>query len=220
MNNTLTKKLMQLMVLGVALVSLSACSKGMEYRASRTADGVNSNGNDTNNSCSSSTQATARVYDSGSASGTTFEQRVKGLLSALVDPQYFGTISGDANSTQTGVTIEGRIRYDSAGKIQTSQSSLKLVVTDSFVGQKDGEGKTVTAYPIQFNSASSGEVHSDRTFSAVFKDTLGEITVTGTLGGSTVTGKISYVNYTSFDGSAGASGDLGSFTLPTCAWSN
>lgn len=203
----------------VAMTALVACAKGNDSRSGRTNNNVGVSGG-TSTTCGTNTQSVGRVYDND-ASGTSFEQRVKGLLSALVDPQYFGTISGNANDAQTGVTIEGRLRYDSNGNILLEQSHLKLMVTDSYVGQKDSNGATIQAYPIQFSAASSGNMNlATKTFTLLFKDRYGEVTVTGTVDGSTVRGSISYNNNTSYNNSTPASGLLGAFQIATCAWIN
>lgn len=209
-------------MLFMAMGFLAACSSGVDMRSARssevTANGITGGAT----SCGSSTQAVGRVYDDGSSSASgTFEARVKGLLSATVDPQYFGTISGDPSNAQTGVTIEGQLRYDSAGNVTLSQTTLKLSVLDSFVGQTDTTGTTISAYPINFSAASSGTVNlATKTFTVLFKDNYGEITLTGTIGGSTTTGTVSYKNYVSYNGGTVSSGTLGAFQIPTCAWTN
>lgn len=217
----MSTQLMKMVMSFVVLVTLAACSKGASERSARATDGnLGATGN--TSTCSSAAQAVGRVYDGGVASGGTFEQRVKGLLSATVDPQYFGTISGDGNDPSTGVTIEGRLRYDGAGNVLMNQTNLKLVVTDSFVGQKDSTGAVIPAYPMNFAAASSGTVNvAAKTFTIVFKDSYGEITLNGSFNTSMVTGTISFANSTTvLAGGTPASGTLGAFQIATCGWIN
>jgi hypothetical protein len=212
----------KIMTILVAVAALSACSKkddsGVTARA-----GVNALGVDSNvSTCGSTQQAVGRVYENNaSGSSYTFEQRAKGLISATVDPQNFGSISGNPNDAQSGVTIEGRLRYDANGAVILDQSNLRLMVYDSYVGQKDSAGATIQPYPINFNAATSGTVNvSTKQFTVLFKDSYGEVTVTGTINNSTVVGSISYTNYSSYNGGQGVSAVLGGFTINACALIN
>jgi hypothetical protein len=212
----------KIMTILVAVAALSACSKkedsGVTARAGVGALGVNSNVS----TCTSTQQSIGRVYENNaSGSSYSFEQRAKGLLSATLNPEVFGTISGNPNEAQSGVTIEGRLRYDANGAVILEQSNLRLTIYDSYVGQKDSSGAAIQPYPINFNAASSGTVNvSTKQFTVLFKDTYGEVTVTGTVNNSTVVGSISYTNYSSYNGGQGASAVLGGFTINTCAWIN
>lgn len=213
----MASKLTKLILILVAVSGLAACAQKTNSSIlsgrGRGAAAVPNN----SQSCSSSQQSVGRVYDNGTAGGT-FEQRTKGLLSAILNPNLFGTISG-STSGQTGVTIEGHLRYDSSGNVILEQTSMKLMIYDSYVGQLDQAGQTIDAYPINFSKASSGTMNlATKQFTIQFKDQYGEITVTGVVGGSTVTGSISYQNYTSYSGGAAASGVLGAFSIATCGW--
>lgn len=203
----------------VATFSLVACSKKSEDRSARqTGAAVGVTGNSP--TCSTAQQAVGRVYDA-SNSVSSFEQRVKGLLSATVDPQFFGTISGNGNDAQNGVTIEGRLRYDGSGNILLDQTNLKLTIYDSFVGQKDSSGNIIAAYPIQFNTATGGSVNlQTKTFTIQFRDNYGEVVLTGNINASTVTGTITYQNFVSFNGTQPSGGALGAFSIATCGWIN
>ncbi len=215
---------MKIMLSVVVFGTMVACSQNTNFRSARGMGGVTGDTGVTgsgSSNCGNTTQATGRVYDGGgSASSETFEQRVKGLLSASIDPSYFGTISGDNSNASTGVSMEGRISYDSSGNLNVSQTNLKLTVTDSYVGQTDSTGAVVQAYPMGFSTASSGAVNlAAKTFSVVFKDNYGEITVTGSFSGSIATGTISYANYqTAVAGKNPSSGNLGSFQISTCSF--
>jgi len=213
---------MKILMSFVLLASLAACSKGTEFRAARTSQAAAVTGNNSP-TCGVTTQATGRIFDSGVADGFTFEQRVKGLLAASIDPAEFGSISGDSNSTTTGVSFAGKISFEANGNVKVNSSILALTVTDSLVGQMNDKGHLVTAYPMNFSSASSGTINTTaKTFTVVFKDSYGEITLTGSYKNAMTTGSISFVNYstvsTTTTGSFPTSGVLGSFQVPTCSF--
>lgn len=207
----LTQWMKIIMCAGV-LATTVACSKGADFHSARATNTTGVVGSGVGSTCGNTTQSTGNVYDNGGGSNYTFEQRVKGLLAASVDPQYFGSI--------TGVTMEGHIAYDSTGNVNISQTNLKLVVADSFVGQKDDKGGIITAYPMNFASATSGTVNiAAKTFTVLFKDSYGEITLTGNYGSATVTGSISYTNFSTVaTGNYPTSGTLGAFQISSCAF--
>ncbi|WP_413287549.1 hypothetical protein [Bdellovibrio sp. HCB337] len=220
----MTSKFLKLMMIVVTASSLVACSKkasenNLSGRGVNNGGIVGGSGNAPN--CSTSQQSIGRVFESNaSGSGYTFEQRAKGLLSATVDPQFFGTINGSQNNTsQSGITLEGRLRYDTNGNVILDQTNMKLLIYDSFVGQTDSSGKTIQPYPINFFAATAGTMNlATKQFTVQFKDSDGDITITGTVNGATVTGSISYQNFKSYNGSTPAAGVLGAFSIPTCAW--
>lgn len=211
----------------LAVLSVSACSKKSDSRQARdpgvgTGLGVPPV---TTSACNAGQQTTGRIYEDASNplinTSLSFEERVKGLLSAKEDPQFFGTISGNGNDPQNGVTLEGRLRYDGHGAVLLDQSSVNIVIHDSLVGQLDSQNIPIKAYPIYFSAASSGTVNlQTNTFTLQFKDAYGEITLDGTIASTTVTGTISYRNYQNATGGALAAGVLGAFSIATCAWIN
>ncbi len=217
----MTINIKKLTVIFFAVSVLASCAKKSEDRTARgsgPALGVAGN----TSTCGTGQQSVGRIYEANNIDSTsTFEQRVKGLISATVDPQYFGTISGNGNDAQSGVTIEGRLRYDGNGSVLLDQSNLKITIYDSYVGQKDSSGNAVQAYPINFNTASAGTMNlQTKVFTLQFKDTYGEVTLNGTVNASTVTGTVSYQNYTSYKGGQAAAGNLGTFTIATCGLVN
>lgn len=207
----LTQWVKIIMCVGV-LAATAACSKGADFHTARATSATGVVGSGVGSTCGNTAQTTGRVYDNGGGSSYTFDQRVKGLLAASVDPQYFGTI--------TGVTIEGHIAYDTNGTVNVSQTNLKLVVADSFVGQKDDKGGIISAYPMNFATATSGTVNiAAKTFTVLFKDSYGEITLTGNYGTSVVTGSISYTNFSTVaTGNYPTSGTLGAFQISSCSF--
>jgi hypothetical protein len=200
-----------------------ACSKKSDNREARAPEvGLGVPGNTP--TCTAGQQAVGRIYESGntaSNSSLTFEQRVKGLLSATVDPQFFGTISGSGNDAQNGVTIEGRLRYDANGTVLLDQSNVKIMIYDSFVGQLDSQQQVIQAYPINFNAAAAGTMNlQTKVFMLKFKDEFGEITLNGTVNAANVSGTISYQNDKNVTGGSLSAGFLGEFSIATCGWIN
>lgn len=210
----------QKIVLALLVVfSLSACNQKKSGGSGRLNPGQAGPLNTAQ--CSSADQAIGRVFESSVAgSNVPFEQRVKGLLAATVNPQYFGTISGNGQSAQNGVTLEGRLQYNpQSGAVVLEQTNLRLTIYDSFVGQADEGGSPIQPYVINFETATSGTVNvATNQFTLQFGDQYGSVSVTGQMAGTTVTGTISYQNTTNFDGSAGYGGTLGDFSISTCGW--
>jgi ABC-type amino acid transport substrate-binding protein len=196
----------------LALASLSACApaKMTTTSAARSAGLV---GNSVNSiSCKGKA---GRVY---SASGSSLEQGVLGLVSATDNPNLFGTIDGSATATQTCVALEGRLSYDASGAVNLSQTSMTLTIYDSKVGSVDANGSTIEGFEITFAKATSGQVLADKSFTLQFSDSYGTIQFSGTVG-SAVTGTINYQNYSSYaTGVANASGTLGAFTIPAASF--
>jgi hypothetical protein len=119
------------------------------------------------------------------------------------------------------VTIEGRLRYDGNGNVLLDQSNLKIMITDSFVGQLDSGKKPVQPYPINFNAATAGTMNlQTKAFTLLFKDAYGEINLNGIIDAKTVTGTLSYQNYVNATGGQVAASVLGAFSIPTCGWIN
>lgn len=156
-----------------------------------------------------------QVYSSKS-----FKERVGDLVSATLDPQEIGEISGTKDGSGTYVRIEAYLKFDSSGNVITNSSTLNLSVYDSYVGQVI-DGQTVMAYPINFSTATSGQVNkAQKTFTITFQDNYGSITLSGTYTTSgSVSGKLSFANSKAFDGSAPRSGVLGAIKLNNCALS-
>lgn len=213
-----SKNILMMLIL---LATAAACTKSNRNSSGRETPGALGPAN-TTGSCATPQQALGWVYENNAAgTAVPFEQRVKALIAATVDPKYFGTISGQPTGGQNGVTMEGRLRYDAQGTVLLDQTYLKLTIYDSYVGQKDSSGTPVQPYPINFNTAAAGQVNpTTKQFTVRFKDNYGEVTLTGALNNSTAVGTLSYQNYTNFDGSPGASGVLGGFNIPACAWFN
>ena len=101
----------------------------------------------------------------------------------------------------------------SYSEVVTGSSNLKILIYDEYVGQTDSNGKTVDAYPIQFSSASHGSMQNG-TLTVTFKDSYGEITLSGTVNSQTYQGRMDFVNYKSYTGdTANRSGTLGNIEV-------
>ncbi len=204
------------LMMGLGL-TLAACSSGKTTSVgARSAQGVTGTGVVSGVSCKSHS---GRIYSSANAQGATFEQRIKGLVSATVDPAYFGAVDGSVSATQTCVAIEGRLSHDSAGVVNLSQSTLKITIYDSMVGTNNSNNEIIEPYVIQFTSAAEGSVNvSTKSFLLQFKDEYGEVNLTGNFSQATTTGTVSYQNYTSFDSNSPAASALGDFVMPTASF--
>lgn len=207
------KRTLKYMSGAFAVVALiAACAKSDNSRVGRVSG--NGVGVAANTPSCPSTSA-AYVSENGGYTSGNFQTIVDGLLSATVDPQYFGTIT-----SSNGVQVQGRLAFDNSGNLNAPASNLQLTITDSFVGQTDNTGATVQPYLIQFNSASSGQINvSNGTFVVQFKDNFGEVDLNGQFNTSTVMATVSYVNYANVvAGSSNAQGTIGVFQMPRCGF--
>lgn len=169
--------------------------------------------------CTSAQTTTGKIFDAAGNSAL-FENQVKSFVSATMDPQQFGSISG-VISDRTGVDMVGTFTFDSAGQLVTGQSAVLIKIFDSLVGQVYN-GETIPPYTIQFSTAASGSIdRATKQFAVKFADSYGEIVFQGRFDNSSVNGitegTVSYTNYTAVSGFSPASGTLGSFRAYTCA---
>lgn len=174
------------------------------------------NGAFTQSYCGANLSNVGTIYDQTNSSYN-FETRVKGLLSATINPAEVGQISSGP-SDQTGVRFQGQIKVESNGSVNLSQTKLLIKVYDSYVLQSAVDGSNqYQPIPIEFTSAAAGQF-SLQTGSGyvVFKDQYGEIRFDGNLSGDYFTGQISYSNATNVAGGAASSGVLGQFYVARC----
>lgn len=218
MTNSFFKNKM-LGVLLLAVLSLSACAKkdGSAIRvAGRGAatGGVSQGGTTTapNGSCNTSTAG--KIFDPYAAS--TFEQQVKSFVSATLDPQNLGSISGNIYD-KTGIDLFATFRFDSTGNIVADSSNVTIKIFDSYAKQVYN-GQVIEPYVVQFNAASEGMIdRNTRQFQVKFRDGYGEIIFQGSYDNSIAQGTVYYQNYTAVSGYSPASGTLGSFRLYSCS---
>lgn len=168
------------------------------------------------NTCSQNQFPIGTIYDSGTAqvslyNSGTYEDRVKGLLSATVNPQEVGQISS-AQWETTGVRFQGVIKLDQNGNVQLAQSKILIKVYDSFVLQQNAQ-----PIPVSIEAASEGRFDMQTgTGYVVFKDQYGEIRLDGRFDAQNFSGQISYKNYVSFDNQTPSQGQLGQFLIARC----
>ncbi|WII70910.1 hypothetical protein QJS83_10600 [Bdellovibrio sp. 22V] len=213
-NTFLTKSLMGVLVL--AALSLSACAKkdGSTARYAGRGTGVTQGGVQTPSSCGNANMDWGKIFDPYAS--PQFESQVKGFVSATLDPQSLGTISGNIND-RTGIDFKGSFQFDSAGRLVTGSSSIHIKIVDSYVGQVYN-GQTVAPYIVEFNAASEGMINrTTRQFQVKFKDSYGEIILQGAYNNQEASGTVYYQNYTAVNGYQASSGTLGSFRAYACA---
>lgn len=206
----------QLLSVFVVVFGLAACAKkasNNQVRSNGARSDQTVNQNDAFGSCYASAQSAGLLYDDGTLSGS-FRDRIGGLISATLDPANFGDISGDINSTTTGVDF--RLRLVRNGSSVGANSSVQLVIYDSFVGSVDSANQTIKAFPITIVGGASGTINGN-SFDATFSDGAGSIRVQGSLSGDKIRGTVSYVNSKHFSNGTPASGPLGAFSAPACS---
>lgn len=205
------------MILGALLagsLGMTACAKkdGSSVRVAGRG-GVVSSGNG-----GAPTPGNTATCSNGQAGTGTLQadsvEAVKGLVSATISPQSFGNICR--------VNFSASLKFDSAGAIVGSGSTILLQIVDDWVGQKTNDGKVIQAYEIQFSNANSGVLNrSTGTVQAVFSDSYGSFLISGQVSGSTVNGKVYFNNKVAVDGYSPMPGNntdwvpLGSFSSPT-----
>ncbi len=159
-----------------------------------------------------------------------FDEAVKGLVSATLDPNELGFVSGEANQG-TGIVFKGKIELQggplsasAAGQraVLPQSSHMHISIWDSFAGQtyQDERGQTqyVPEYPINFSSAQSGWVNGRRA-QLVFADQYGSIQFDGQfIGGTEICdsvfeGEVSFFNNTHVLNETPAAWVLGEFFI-------
>lgn len=216
----------------ISMLLLTACSpqnrgsgasiRHQEARTSVGQSGVQpggSSGDETETTlsakCANGESAVGLIKEDGQSGSATFRQRVGDLVSASLDPQFLGEITGEG-ATGTGLDLYMRLKTDAQGKIDAS-SALQIAIYDSYVGTIDQDGKQVQPYPIVITKGASGSVdRTQKTFQVVFSDDYGSLTFQGTYDANVARGSVHFTNTRSFDGGAPRSGKLGTFLIPGC----
>ncbi|KYG64065.1 hypothetical protein AZI86_14775 [Bdellovibrio bacteriovorus] len=209
----LSKSVMGVLVL--AALTLSACAKKDDSASGRVVTRGGS-GIVTQNTCGNAAQAQAvgKIFDSQSY-GSRFEEQVKAFVSATLDPEALGTISGNINDA-TGIDFTASFPFDSNNQLIAAQASISIKIFDSYA-KTTYNGQVVPPYEVAFSQAKSGTINRNtRQINVVFEDEFGSITLTGTYDGSMVNGKVSFNNYKALKGSP-QSGQLGDFRIYQCA---
>ncbi len=217
MKQSFFNKLMMgaLVVIGL---SLSACAKkdggAVRVAGRTTSTGTGISQGNIPNTCANANMTVGKIYDPYNSPN--FEAQVKGFVSATLDPQSLGTISGNIND-RTGIDMIGSFQFDSAGKLVAASSKVLIKIFDSYVGQVYN-GQTIAPYQVEFSQAKEGMIdRTTRQFQVKFQDGYGEITFQGTFDSTVAQGTVYYQNYTAVSGSQPAQGTLGAFRAYTCA---
>lgn len=134
----------------------------------------------------------------------TFNQNIKVLVSATVDPQDVGNVDH-----RTGVILKGRIPLNGNMMI-AKDSAIELVITDD---KKDENGQTYE--PIVIRVKGSGGSVNGQSINMNFADGYGTISLTGTYNQTHFDGVLNFKNNTAYQGRS--SGTLGRFQIPLCA---
>lgn len=171
--------------------------------------------------CGNNLSSIGTIYDQGTSASLystgNFEARVKGLLSATIDPSEVGQISSGP-SDQTGVRFQGQIKIETNGTVNLAQSKILIKVYDSYVLQSAMDGSNqYQPIPIEFTSAAAGQFNMQTGSGyVVFRDQYGEIRLDGNLSGDYFSGQVSFTNSTNVTGGSAASGVLGQFYVARC----
>jgi hypothetical protein len=149
-----------------------------------------------------------------------FQQMVRTLVSPSLDPNAIGAVAADG-SNNTGVYMQGFVDLNADRSINVNNAILKIMIQDEYVGQKDSEGREIKAYPIVIPTLAQAHVQASATvpgatdINLTFRDSVGEITLVGTLSSNQYRGNIKFKNFA-------PKGDnkeywLGSFNTSMCA---
>ncbi|ASD63852.1 hypothetical protein [Bdellovibrio bacteriovorus] len=221
MTNSIFKNKM-LGVLLLAVLSLSACAKkdSSSVRvAGRTTNtgttsggGVSQGGTTASGTCG--TSSAGKIFDQYAS--PQFETQVKNFVSATLDPQSLGSVSGNIND-RTGVDLFATFKFDSAGSLVAAESNMLIKIFDSYANQVYN-GQVIQPYSVSFSQASEGMIdRNTRQFQVKFRDGYGEIIFQGAYDNSIAEGTVYYQNYTAVAGYQPTSGTLGSFRMYACS---
>lgn len=215
-------------VLLLTIVALTFASCNPKKESAKRTSGVRSaivaattNGAFTQSFCGNNLSSIGTIYDQGTQASLystgNFESRVKGLLSATIDPNEVGQISS-APSDQTGVRFQGTIKVESNGTVNLQQTKILIKVYDSFVLQSATDGSNqYQPIPIEFTSAAAGQFNMQTGSGyVIFRDQYGEVRFDGNLSGEYLSGQVSFANSTNVTGGSAASGVLGQFYVARC----
>lgn len=201
------------------LAFITGCNKNNNDR------GVNTRLNQVNTlntglTCVNGNSNIGTIYDQNggfSLTAGSFEDRVKALLSATINPSEVGTISAGP-SDSTGVRFTGTIKVETNGQVTLSATKIKILVYDSYVlnSQFASDGKKFEPIPIEFTSAAEGRFDSTGSGFVLFRDSYGEIRLDGQYDNQYFKGTVSFRNTQSVLGGTAAQGTLGQFYVARC----
>jgi hypothetical protein len=209
----------KLFLIALASLSLAACAPASKMGTIARSNGAANVGGNSYNGVSACGTSAGRIYDSPVVTGVavgSFEQRVKSLVSASLDPSLFGSIDGSSSGTNC-VGLSGRLSYDpNSGTVNAAQSSLVITVNDSFVTTQ-----SESPYEINFTAASTGTFSSaDKSFTLQFQDDYGLVLLKGAVSGGLATGVVYFQNSKSYNNASPSSAltALGAFSIPASSF--
>lgn len=202
------------------LAFITSCNKNNNDRGVNTRLNQVSNLNNMGQTCVNGNSNVGTIYDQNggfSLTSGSFEDRVKALLSATINPSEVGSISAGP-SDSTGVRFTGTIKVESSGQVTLSATKIKILVYDSYVlnSQYAADGKKFEPIPIEFTSAAEGRFDSTGSGYVVFRDSYGEIRFDGQYDNQYFKGTVSFRNTQSVLGGTAAQGTLGQFYVARC----
>lgn len=209
-----TNKISKILGMGFCLF-LVACGGSKATQTRSTAQGQNL----TQSSCAAGTIYNETLDGISPYSSRSFQDRVGDFVSATLAPSDLGSVSGDKNSKTNYISLTGKAKFDTNGQIIPAQSSLKILIYDSLVGSLNSDGEAISAYPVTIEQAVSGQYDSvQQTFTVIYQDSYGNVTLTGKVNGSSISGRIDFANTAAVDSLGPRSGALGAFSISTCAF--
>lgn len=198
----LVKSMLTVLVLGLVL---TGCGQDKKRESVSGGRGVRTTG-DTSGITGVNTAGASANYAKGlwgevvrptDFSQEKFQERVSGFVSATMDPENLGTVSGSSGD-KTGIRFSGLVIVK-GGNIDQSASKVHIAVWDSYAGTTI-EGKTVPEYPLDFNRITKFKVSGTK-YEIVFEDEYGYVGFYGDKVGDKFTGNFTYRNHKMYDGS-------------------
>lgn len=173
--------------------------------------------------CADGSNITGRITET--TVGADFRASWVDFFSAVMPADQIGDLSGSSTSTTTGVSFDISMRIVN-NQLNLAETKMNIAVRDSFVDQKSSDtGEIITPIKMSFPSAQTGSsvtaiVNGTGSYTLIFGDAYGRITVTGTFNATTSTGTVTFVNTQHHLGETAKSGTLGRFTLNSCGLFN
>lgn len=138
-----------------------------------------------------------------------FQQSLKALVSASMDPKDLGYVSNYGDVVLIGY-IDMSMQQST---INASNSRFRLEIWDDYA--RSGNASEIA---LSFNSLSTYQVNGGQ-ITLVFQDPYGQIIISGQTNYYDFYGTVSFKNLKSFDGSTNLpSGTLGTFQVPYCGF--
>jgi hypothetical protein len=230
------KKLGKNLIIMFCILNIWACDQKSTTKSPIRTSRINRDGQQTVNPYNTTTTNTG-IVQTGTGQNTgaayvwgriyspmdnEFNLAIKALMSASMDPSQLGYVN-----SQNGIVFQGFIDINQ-NMINPNTSNLTIVIKDSYA--LSGQASEITlSFPVaKAASELSNNQFVNNQFSIAFEDPVyangpikspyGAIILEGTVNGGTITGRVLYKNYTSFDGSSVHEGILGAFEIQTCGF--